>query len=267
MPQICQCKNLQTISDNVTGEIICKNCGTVLESHTIGYTVPNEKNTTQRYDYGIGTEPVNIKLSHRLSEKISRNESLIGNRTMKLFVTITSMLQKISATQSIKNDAYALGRKCTSHGIMKGRTKINVSAACVMAACKVNGKMISETELLSLTNSSKKQTRKIYRIILEQFGVKPIPVHEQTRKLICRICSDLNIPHKTMTRALELLEKVKHENPCICSHPGTVSATMVYVAAEKKYQRKKIAGIVGISNVNIGSLYRKMMIAAEPTTL
>lgn len=54
--QICQCQSPQIISDSMTGEIICKNCGIVLESHTIGHSTSNEKNTTHRHDYGIGTE-------------------------------------------------------------------------------------------------------------------------------------------------------------------------------------------------------------------
>jgi len=112
MSQLCQCKvSPERIEDSITGEVICKNCGVILESHTIGYSVSNEKNTAQRHDYGIGTSPVKLKLSHRSSEQISRNESSTNRRTRELFQTISPMLQKISATQLINNDAYFFGKK------------------------------------------------------------------------------------------------------------------------------------------------------------
>ena len=162
MSQLCQCKvSPERIDDSITGEVICKNCGVILESHTIGYSNSNEKNTTQRHDYGIGTSPTKLKLSHRSSIKISQNESSINRRTREIFQTISPMLQKISSAQSINNDAYSLARKCITHNMSKGRTKIDVAAACIMISCKINGKMITEKELLLVTNASKKSTRRI----------------------------------------------------------------------------------------------------------
>lgn len=267
MSQICQCKTPpQAISDSVTGEIICKNCGTILESHTIGYSTSNEKNTAQRHDYGIGTSPVKLKLSHRSSIKISQNESSINKRTRGLFQTISPMLQKISATQLINNDAYFLARKYVSHNTIQGRTKIDVAAACVMVSCKINGKMITEKELLSITNASKKSTRRIYRIILEKFGIKPMPIHERTIKLINKICTDLGISQKIMLQSLELLDKLKQEDHFIGSHPGTVAGGIVYIVCNKKYSQKSIADISGVSDVsliNFNKKYRKDLSVSE----
>jgi len=258
MSQLCQCKvSPERIDDSITGEVICRNCGVVLESHIIGYSNINEKNTIQRHDYGIGTSPVNLKLSHRSSEQISRNESSTNRRTRELFQTISSMLQKISATQLINNDAYFLARKCVTHNMIQGRTKIDVSAACVMISCKINGKMISEKELLSISNASKKQTRKIYRIILEKFEIKLISIHERTRKLICRICSDLSITQKTMIQALELLDKLKQESD-ISSHSGTVAGVMVYIACDKKYSQRMIANVSGMHEMSLRNFNKKI---------
>jgi len=44
--------------------------------------------------------------------------------------------------------------------MIQGRTKTDVAAACVMISCKINGKMITEKELLSITNDFKKTNKK-----------------------------------------------------------------------------------------------------------
>lgn len=256
----------QLMDDNNTGEKFCKNCGVILESHTIGYSISNEKNTTQRHDYGIGTSPAKIKLSHRASEQISQNESSINRRTREIFQSISPMLQKISATTSINNDAYFLARKCITHNMSKGRTKIDVAAACVMISCKINGKIITEKELLSITNASKKSTRRIYRIIWEKFGIKPISIHERTIKLINRICSDLGISQKIMLQSLDLLDKLKQEEHFIGSHPGTIAGGIVYIMCDEKYSQRRIADISGVSAVslqNFNKKYRKDLSVSE----
>ena len=259
MSQLCQCKvSPEIIDDCTTGEILCKNCGVILESHTIGYSVSNEKNTAQRHDYGIGTSPAKIKLSHRASEQISQNESSINRRTRELFQTISPMLQKISATTSINRDAYFLARKCISHNMAQGRTKIDVAAACVMISCKINGKMITEKELLLVTNASKKPTRRIYKIIWEKFEIKPISIHERTIKLINRICTDLGISQKIMLQSLKLLDKLKQADHFIGSHPGSIAGGIVYIACDKKYSQKMIADISGVTAVSLQNFNKKI---------
>jgi len=248
----------ERIDDSITGEILCKNCGVILESRTIGYSNTNEKNTTQRHDYGIGTSPAKLKLSHRSSEQISRRESSINRRTREIFQSISPMLQKISATTSINNDAYFLARKCVSHNMTQGRTKIDVAAACVMISCKINGKMITEKELLLVTNASKKSTRRIYRIICEKFEIKSISIHEITIKLINKICTDLGISQKIMLQSLELLDKLKREEHFIGSHPGTIAGGIVYIACDKKYSQRRIADVSGVAAVSLQNFNKKI---------
>ena len=258
MSQACQCVTPQKISDNTTGEIICKNCGVILESHTIGHSMSNERNTTQRHDYGIGTEPPKIKVTHNVSLRMSQRESPTNRRTKELFQIMSPMLQKISATQSINNDACFLARKCVSYNLSKGRTRIDVAAACVLASCKINGKVITEKEITLIGNVSKKSTRRIYRMILEKFEVKTIPVHQLTINLISRICSDLGISQKIMIQSLDLLEKIKQKNIGISSHPGTVAGTMVYLSCDGMVSRVKIAKISGVTTNSLRNFTRKI---------
>lgn len=140
----------------------------------------------------------------------------------------------------------------------QGRTKIDVAAACVIASCKINGKVITEKELLLVTNASKKSTRRIYRIIWEKFGIKSISIHERTIKLINRICTDLGISQKIMLQSLELLDTLKQEDHFIGSHPGTVAGGIVYIACEKKYSQKEIANVSGVTDVSLRNFYQKI---------
>ncbi len=254
----CQCVMPQPISDSVAGEIICKNCGVILESRTIGHTETNEKNTTSRHDYGIGTEPPKIKLSHKSSHKISQRESNKDKRTKELFIELHPILQKISATSAIKDESYHIARECIKNDMIRGRRKTDVATACVIVSCKINGKSMSESEIITISNASKKTTRRVCRIILQTFDVNVVDVHTRTINMINRICSDLNISQKIMMQSLKHLEILKQKDTSISSHPGTVAATMVYLSCEKGFSQGTIAKIAGITEVSLRNFLKKL---------
>ena len=255
----CQCVTPQKISDDTTGEIICKNCGVILESHTVWHSNSNGQNTIQRHDYGIGTEYAKIKLSHRSSEKISRNETHQDKRIKELFMSVNTILQKISATHTIKEEAFNIARKCAIQNIVKGRRKTDVAVACVMVSCKIHGRSIHESEIIKISNTSKKSTRKAYRIILETFNVNTSNIHQRTIRLVNRICTDLGINQKIMLQSLELLEKIKHNDTGISSHPGTVAGTVVYMSCNGMVSQRKIASASGVTDVSLRNFCKKIV--------
>ncbi len=257
-PQTCQCLTPKIISDDTAGEILCKNCGIVLESHTTGHSDANEKNTTSRHDYGIGTAPAKIKFVHRSSRQISQRITAQEKKTRELFGEVGLILQKISAVAPIAGEAYGIARKCIRQHLTRGRRRADVAAACVTVACKVHGKAITESEIIKVANSSKKTTRKMSRIILEAFNLNIMTVHQRTIRLTNRICSDLGLSQRVATMSLRLMEKARKNGLVASSNPGTVAGAVVYLSCEKTISQRKIAVLSGVTDVSVRNFCKKL---------
>ena len=256
----CQCPTApQIISDNLTGEVICRKCGVVLESNTIGFSVGHEVNTIRRHDYGIGTAPVTLKLEHRSSQRIADADNNKSRKIKNLFLTLEPILQRISATHTIDVEAHLLVKECVKRNLTSGRKKVDLATACVIVACKIHGKSIAESEIISTANASRKNTRRIYRTILQTFDVTTMDVQQRTIKIITRICGDLAISQKTMKRALALLERIKSKDQCVSSNPGTVAGTVVYLCCPKRrFAQHEIAKIAGVTDVSLRNFRKRL---------
>ncbi len=265
-PMACQCKEDQhPIHDDVTGEIICKDCGVVLESNTTGYSESNEKNTLHLHDYGIGTEPTRMRLAHPASQKIASSESASNSKTRGLFMMINPILQNISATTQIKNDAFSIARKCVAKKITHGRVGKNIAVACVMISCKTNGRMISEKELLKISNAPKKGTRKAYRIILERLSISTIPVSKRTEMTICKICSDLKLSTSIRDRSIEMLSR--YSSVRAGANPNNVAGAMIYIASDMRRTQNEIAEKAGVTVVALHTLHKKLKKRMQETRI
>lgn len=260
MPQTCQCATPTKLSDNVTGEILCAKCGTILESNTTGYTAGNEKNTAARHDYGIGTEPPKLRLAHNASQKIAQHETDEMRKTKNLFLVMRPILQQVSATDAISEEAYGIARVCVKNSTVAGRGNVNVATACVMVACKIHGKSIPESEIISIANARKKITRRAYRRILETQNVKTPDIHTRTIKMINRICSACGMSQKTAAKSVELLERIREKDSMITasSHPGAVAGYVVYMSCNWEATQNEIAQYAGVSAVSLRNFARKI---------
>ncbi len=165
---------------------------------------------------------------------------------------------QVSATHAIKEEAFNIARKCTTQNMVKGRKKKDVAAACVVISCKIHGKSMPESEIIKISDASKKTTRKVYKIILQTFNVNTINIHQRTTILVNRICSDLGINQKIMLQSLELLEKIKHNDTGISSHPRTVAGAVVYLSCNGMVSQKKIANVSGVTDASLRNFCKKI---------
>ena len=54
-----------------------------------------------------------------------------------------------------------------------------------------------------------------------------------------------------MLQSLELLEKIKHNDTGISSHPRTIAGSVVYVSCNGKISQKKIANVSRVTDVSL----------------
>ncbi len=110
---------------------------------------------------------------------------------------------------------------------------------------------MSEHEIIEIVNANKKPTRKICRIMWQDFGIEPISANERTIQTISRMCSDLNLDGIIEKKSLFLLEQLKKKSKTISSSPATIAAATIYLSSGKKNTTKNPGTKVwGIRHLN-----------------
>lgn len=246
--------------DEEKGEIICIRCGKVLESSIAKHSEPNERNTNAMHDFGIGSAPIeahDLKVN-RISQRIAEKKTGKERSTIRLLFEVRPMLEKISATDSIRDECFGIVRKAAAAKIARGRTITDVAAACVLASCRTNGKIITEKEICRMAGSNRKSTRKIYGIIQMEANITPRPLGDRRQATLVKIASDIGMPQTLKKTALEILESLSREGAILeGKNPHVTAATILYYVANSSEKKgtaisfSKISRISGVSDVAI----------------
>ena len=253
----CQCgKPSKILVDKEAGEIFCGRCGVILESKTIGYSEPNEKNNSARHDYGIGTKTPEIRLPNKTNiQRLSGQNK--NKKVALLFNEIEIISQKLSITKNMQDEACMIGRKSLKIGAKKYRKKL-LAATCVLISCRLNGKPIQFKEIATTANISKKHLWKTYRSVMEEQDINVGYTDDRTKKLINKICAELGLSQKTLLKSLNLFKKIKNTGITTSKHPGTVAAAVVYLVADEKRTMMDVSRVVNISSVSIQAFKKKL---------
>ncbi len=281
-----ECGGINLFLNRDKGEIICKDCGLVIEEKMVELgqewrefeTEEGEKRrrtgapmTYTQYDQGLGTEVGQKADIYRLGER-DKNKffrlrkwqyriSTAIERNLKLAL---AELKRVSSflklPKSVEEEAARIYTMAVQRGLVRGRSMESVVAGTLYAACRRHEVPRTLDELGEASNIEKKEIGRTYRFVARELELTIRPSNPVD--YIARFASSLRLTPETQSRAVEILELAQRKELTSGRGPTGIAAAALYVAAlshgEKRTQRE-VADVAGVTEVTIRNRYKELL--------
>lgn len=284
-----ECDSPRLIRDHKHQELICQDCGLVLEDTFIDegpewVTDVENKNNRVRvgapstfafHDKGLSTKPISIQdcqktsISPKVKEVLfkimgkDRRYKIDTAKERNLAFALNELLRMISALSlppQIREDASLNYRKIMEMGLVRGRILEGVVAAVLYATIRQFGIPRTLDEVASCSRVNKKDIGQTYRSIVRKIGFEFIPVNPTI--YVPKICSSLDLKAGIQVKAVEILRRAEEKNLTVGRNPVGVAGAAVYIAAKiegEKRTQEKISEVAGVSEVTLRNRYKELV--------
>ncbi|MFB5609590.1 MAG: transcription initiation factor IIB family protein [Nitrosarchaeum sp.] len=278
------CRNCNTsrfVTDAVTGEVNCSNCGCVIfenvedrgsERRNFSDTSDNTRTgpglTLKMHDKGLFTiiglknkDSVGNPLSAKSIQTFSRlrkwdSRSQTKNSSDRSLRNALQELDKVQSklglSDTVIERASLFYRKASEKGLVRGRTIKGIAAACLYASCRDLEHPRTLTEIAEHLLIRRKDIARSYRTLFRELGF--IVSIADPIKSINKIASKMGLKEKTIRKAGQILDKADEAGIVAGKNPEIMAAAALYAACiimgENKSQ-SEIAFAASTSTVSI----------------
>jgi len=280
-----ECNSINLTYDEQKGEVICNNCGLVVEEKMV-YTGHDEHGkfdkadkkgrggaplSIQKFDKGLTTNVGEISDIYKLEGKQTRKFLRLKKWQERVSTSIErnlrlamAELRKVASFLNLPNvvrdEASRIYNFVLQRGLVRGRSMESVIAACIYAACRSYNIPRTLDEISQASDVERKEIGRTYRFIIRRLNIKVTP--SSPKDYISRFSSILHLSPKTQNEALKILKKAEVSELTSGRGPAGIAAAALYVAAllndEKKTQRE-VADVAGITEVTIRNRYKELL--------
>ena len=278
----CNIKEDKLVTDVVSGEIVCSNCGTVVIDgiEEIGKEWINPKDheadksrigmpfTLAVHDMNLSTiigktnkDSAGQLIDSGMQARMNRLR-IWDSRTMyrdsssrnftTAFVLLGKLKDKLSLTPSIVEKTAYTYRKVQEDGLIRGRTIGAVLVACLYITCREQGVSRTIDELAEASNIRRKAIAKIYRDIVFHLERKIPQVN--CFQCIDKIANKIELNEITTRHARDLMKKVLEQEFSAGKDPMGFAGAVLYVSLQmegKTVRQIDIADAAGVTEVTI----------------
>ncbi|MEF8879073.1 MAG: transcription initiation factor IIB [Candidatus Thermoplasmatota archaeon] len=284
----CESKNIN--KDQYHAEIVCGDCGLVMEDDLIDYS-PEWREFTQEdhekkartgrpttpllHDKGLTTTidwknrdysgrkiPSKTRAQLYRLRKWQRRLRTSRYRERNLIQALRELdrlASALSVPRNIRETAAKLYRKAVTENLIRGRSIEGMVAATLYAACRQCDLPRTLDEISKKTEISKKEIGRNYRFISRKLKLKLKPT--SPLDYLKRFGNMLNLNGETKQKARKILKKAKEKELISGKGPISLAAAAIYISSvltgEKKTQ-KEIAEIANVTEVTIRNRYKEL---------
>ncbi len=280
-----ECNSLNLTYDEQRGELICSDCGLVIEEKMVdtgqeghGQFDKGEKKgrggaplSMQKFDKGLTTNVGEISDIYKLEagqtrkflrlKKWQERVSTSIERNLRLAMSeLRRVASFLNLPTVVRDESSRIYNFVLQRGLVRGRSMESVIAACIYAACRSYSIPRTLDEIANASDVERKEIGRTYRFITRKLAIKITPSSPQD--YISRFASILHLSPKTQNDSLRILKKADISELTSGRGPAGIAAAALYVAAlmndEKKTQRE-VADVAGITEVTIRNRYKELI--------
>jgi transcription initiation factor TFIIB len=290
--QFCpDCESASSIKRTDQSELVCKDCGLVLEEDDIDYgpewrafdhSERQSKSrvgapTTQRmHDQGLTTR-IGYQNKDASGRSLSSEKRFQMNRLRKwqkrirtqnagesnlqfALSEIDRMASALGVPRSVREVASVIYRRAFSEDLIRGRSIEGAATGALYAACRKEGIPRSLEEVTQVARVGRRRIGRTYRHIARELDLEMKPVSPQ--KYVPRFCSELDLSEETQAKATEVIRVSTEQGLLSGKSPTGYAAAAIYAASflcnEKKTQRE-IAAVAQVTEVTIRNRYQEQI--------
>lgn len=281
-----ECAGINLFWNKDKGEIICRDCGLVVEEKMVDFNQEwrefdsddaDKKRRTgapityTQYDQGLGTEigrKTDLysmggkdkskfmrlrKWQYRISTAIERNLKLA-------LAELKRVSSYLKIPKSVEEEAARIYTLAVQRGLVRGRSMESVVAGALYAACRRHEVPRTLDELSESSGIEKKEVGRTYRFITRELAISIMP--SNPADYIPRFASALKLSPETQSKSIEIIESAQIKELTSGRGPTGIAAAGLYVAAlingEKRTQRE-VADVAGVTEVTIRNRYKELL--------
>jgi transcription initiation factor TFIIB len=290
--KICDPSESNMITDVESGEIICNQCGIVVErgledTTKIWHKAEDDKIDTRNgnpssltlYDQGLTTligntnrdasgNIINSMMVTRLNKmRYQDKRSQINTSArylIRAFRQLDSLKDKMNLPHAVIEKTAYIYRKVQEAGLVRGRKVNTVLGASLYIACREFEIPRTLREISSINNEKYRETSRVYRQIVLHLG-KQVPQVDLFRYLE-KVGRKANLDEKNIRDALKLMKKVQDAGLSAGKEPMGIVGAVIYLSlpkSEENIQKRiitqaVIADAAGVSEVTIRNVYKEI---------
>ncbi len=280
-----ECGSSKLVFDEHKGEVICANCGLVVEDKIIDlgqewrqFEEGEKKGRSgsplsmQKFDQGLTTNvgeisdiyqlgsEKRIKKFFRLKKWQERVSTSIERNLRLAMIELRRVASFLNLPNFVKEESSRVYNLVLQRGLVRGRSMESVVSACIYAACRTYNIPRTLDEISAASDVERKEIGRTYRFIIRKLGMKITPSNPMD--YISRFSSTLHLSPKTQNEAGKILKKAELSELTSGRGPAGIAAAALYLAAllndEKKTQRE-VADVAGITEVTIRNRYKELL--------
>lgn len=280
-----ECNSINLIYDEQRGEIICQDCGLVVEEKMVdlgqewSHSEEGEKKgrggaplSMQKFDKGLTTNIGEISDIYKLEgakqtrkflrlKKWQERVSTSIERNLRLAMSeLRRVASYLNLPNVVREEASRVYNFVLQRGLVRGRSMESVIAACIYASCRSYNIPRTLDEIANASDVERKEIGRTFRFITRKLAIKVIP--SNPKDYISRFSSILHLSPKTQNDTLKILKRAEASELTSGRGPAGIAAAALYVAAllnnEKKTQRE-VADVAGITEVTIRNRYKELL--------
>jgi len=287
------CLHFFRVTDAVTGEITCGNCGVVLSENAIDFGPENasqtmdgqqnnvragQKISLKMADMGLSTimeskdrdstgrslSAENKRMFYRLRMWDRNSRSVLAKQSyIKAFTFLDGLRSKLGLPEHVVEKSAYLFRKVEQEKLLYGRTNKSVLCAVVYIACRLTDTPRTLANIADAAGIKKKALQRVYRTLYVNLDDVHSLSYSPCEFIEC-ISSKANVSEKTKRDARKILEFGQKRGMTSGKHPMSMAAAAVYLAVQDNHEnvsQTRIAQISGISAVTIRNRVKELEMA------
>ena len=274
--EILSCTESVIVTDFETGEMICQNCGRILQENVADIRKESSTFTQSEHaptsitmhDMGLSTiigkynrDFVGRPLDHEMKQSMKRmrlwdsrsKAATTSGRNLRIALyEMIKLKEKLGLSDAVIDRAAYLYRKAAKAQLIRGRTVKSIIGACLYAACRDMGTARTIIDISNQLQEKRKSTAKAYRMLFRNLPLT-VPVTDPTSCII-KFANNLQIPESTKREAIKIFDTLKEKEVTAGKNPHAVAAAVLYMAGIKTnvdITQQDIMRISGITTVTI----------------
>lgn len=267
------------ISIQETGDIVCNQCGLVMQEKNVDFShsgkraySQEERDKRERIGAPISTLVPDIGLTTMIDKKKIDNPDLKRAAKWDTRITwkkrniliATTELKRISSNLNlpnhVKEEAMNLYKKVFKRKLLRGRSINSMIAACIYYAIKKFRITRTLQEVLDETAENDKDVRRCYRVLIRELNLKA-PITNPIA-LIPRYATKLGLSSEIEKLAIKIINTYTSNFITSGKDPKGIVGGAIYISCrlnQLPYTQKQIVDLIGITEVTLRSRYKEMV--------
>ena len=286
------CIHFFKVTDAMTGEITCGNCGVVLFEKAIDFGPENASQTADESqnhartgqkislkmaDMGLSTliqaqdrdssgrtlSRQNKQSFHRLRMWDRNSRSALTKQSyIKAFTFLDGIRSKLGLPEHVVEKTAYLFRKAEQKKLLPGRSNQSVLCAVVYMACRITDTPRTLNDIANAAGIKKKVIQRVFRLLSANLDdVQSVSYNPS--EFIERISSEVMVSEKIRRDARKILQFSQKKGITSGKHPMSMAVAAVYLAVQdnhEKVSQTRLAEASGISAVTIRNRVKELRI-------